>query len=451
MHGALNTRHLLRAELAQRAESGYDVDAVVRRLELHGGIDAVTDDEAEALLDELEGTARQAGWAYAEPEALAEIVAAATWPVAATVALDDAWRDAVGRAWTGRIAGNMLGKPVEGWSREDVRRLLEAADAWPLRDYFPAPLEHGGLPAYVPCWVETTQGRIDGSSRDDDVDYTILNLHVLSTRGAGFGTEDVAAAWLSMLPFLQTYTAERVAIRNLVRGDEPRFAARWRNPYREFIGAAIRADVFGYVNPGDPGRAAEMAYRDAVLSHTANGVYGEMWCAALVAAAFEGGSAAQTLDRALAVVPARSRLYATVSRVRDWWAAGYGWDETRDRIQAETGELSWVHMLPNAAVLTAGLLYGDGDFDRTIGLTVSAGLDTDSNGATAGSIAGILAGSIGDHWSTPLKDHVRSAVFGYSASSVTGLAALTADVAVAVRRGTPDPVRPGDAVAPDLW
>ncbi|SDU79155.1 ADP-ribosylglycohydrolase family protein [Jiangella alkaliphila] len=453
MHGALNPRHLLRAELAQREESGYDVGDIAQRVARGGGVDAFGRDEAEALLDELERAGRRAGWAYDEPEELAEIIEAARWPVAGTaVELGDEWRATLTRAWTGRIAGNMLGKPVEGWPRDDIRRLLDAYAAWPLLDYFPAPLpEHDDQREYNACWVETTRGQIDGSARDDDVDYTILNLHVLSTLGAGFGTEDVAAAWLSMMPFLQTYTAERAALRNLVRGHEPRRAALWRNPYREFVGAAIRADVFGYVNPGDPGRAAELAYRDAVLSHTANGVYGEMWCAALVAAAFAAGSAEETLDRALQVVPERSRLYETVGRVRDWWAAGLGWDETLDRIRAETGDLSWVHMLPNAAVLTAGLLYGDGDFDRTIGLTVSAGLDTDSNGATAGSIAGILAASIDERWSAPLDDRVSSAVFGYAESSIGTLAELTADVAEAVRRGSLEAVRPGTAGPRDLW
>ena len=59
------------------------------------------------------------------------------------------------------------------------------------------------------------------------------------------------------------------------------------NPYREWIGAQIRADICGYV-PRPPGAAAKLAFRDASLSHTANGIYGAMWSAALVAAAFAG-------------------------------------------------------------------------------------------------------------------------------------------------------------------
>jgi ADP-ribosylglycohydrolase len=453
MHGSLNSHHLLRAELDQRRESGFEIAEVEQRIARLGGVDSFDREEAEGLLGELDKAGRRADWEYDEPAELAAIKAASRWPVAqVSLPLDEAFEATVNRAWTGRVVGNMLGKPVEGWSREDIKELLDAYSAWPLSDYFPAPTgPRPGVREYIACWVETTAGRIDGSARDDDVDYTILNLHVLRTRGAGFGTDDVAAAWLSMLPFLQTYTAERVAIRNLLRGDEPSRAALWRNPYREFIGAAIRADVFGYVNPGDPGSAAELAYRDAVLSHEANGVYGEMWCAALVAAAFTAASAEETIDSALAVVPAHSRLFETVGQVRDWWAAGLSWAETRDRIETEHGRISWVHMLPNAAVLSAGLLYGAGDFDRTIGLTVAGGLDTDSNGATAGSVAGILAGSIGDRWTAPLHDLVRSAVFGYDGSSISALAGQTVEVAREIRQGSSEPVHPDSVTPRDIW
>jgi ADP-ribosylglycohydrolase len=96
-------------------------------------------------------------------------------------------------------------------------------------------------------------------------------------------------------------------------------------------------------------------------------------------------------------------------------------------VSAETAGLGWIHTVPNAAVLTAGLLYGDGDFTRTIALTVRGGLDTDSNGATAGSVAGVLTGAaaIPDQWKDPLEDTVRSAVFGFDGVRISALAERT--------------------------
>ena len=109
---------------------------------------------------------------------------------------------------------------------------------------------------------------------DDDLNYPLLNLLLLERHGSDFTTADVARLWLDELPAGRTFTAERVAYRNLLAGVEPPHTARHRNPFREWIGALIRADVHGWTNPGDPAAAAEQAHRDAVLTHTANGVYG---------------------------------------------------------------------------------------------------------------------------------------------------------------------------------
>ena len=92
----------------------------------------------------------------------------------------------------------------------------------------------------------------------------------------------MAEGWLAFLPYTRVYTAERATYVNLLHDVPVSLTGPHRNPYREWIGAVIRADVFGWVNPGRPRAAARHAYQDAVLSHRANGVYGEMWAAALV-------------------------------------------------------------------------------------------------------------------------------------------------------------------------
>ncbi|MFF4526669.1 ADP-ribosylglycohydrolase family protein [Streptomyces bluensis] len=342
--------------------------------------------------------------------------------------------DRVLGGWLGRVAGNMLGKPVEQgdhWTRARIDRYLRQAGALPLTDYLPEPADDGDRLALRPEWRQCVRGRVHGSCRDDDVDYAILGLDLLETYGFGFTTGQVGELWLLRLPYLQTFTAERAAYRNLANGLEPPLTATYDNPYQEWIGALIRADVYGWTCPGLPRQAAALARRDAVLSHTGNGVYGAMWAAALIAAAFTAPTVRSALDTALTVIPAGSRLARTVRRVLSLHETGLGWEDTLVTLSEETSGLGWIHTIPNVAVFTAGLLYGDGDFTRTIALTVRGGLDTDSNGATAGSVAGVLCGAeaIPPQWKDPLEDTVRSAVFGFDGVRISELAERTVRLA----------------------
>ncbi|GGO95091.1 ADP-ribosylglycohydrolase family protein [Wenjunlia tyrosinilytica] len=344
---------------------------------------------------------------------------------------DSALFDKVLGGWSGRIAGNMLGKPVEEgehWTRDHIRRYLERASALPLTDYVPALDPPDPAFELRPEWAECTRGRIDGSCRDDDIDYSILGLHLLETHGFDFTTEQVGEMWLTLLPHLQTFTAERVAYRNLVNGLRPTLTATVGNPYQDWIGALIRADIFGWTNPGDPRRAAALARRDAVLSHTGNGVYAAMWAAAVIAAAFEAKSPRAAVEAGLGFVPPGCELVRTVRRMLDLHASNATWDEALTELDRTVGRLHWIHAVPNAGIITAGLLWGEGDFTTTIALTVRGGLDTDSSGATAGSVAGVMCGAaaIPPQWTDPLGDRVRSAVFGFDGSSIADLARRTA-------------------------
>lgn len=425
-------RQLLRWEIAQREESGFDLgDHAESARHAADGDDPAT---ARRLLDELETTVRRADWAYEEPEDLDSILA--SLPDAAPVAAigEAELRDRMLGAWLGRCAGCNLGKPVENgdhWTAQHLRSYLELANAYPLTDYLPVldPMPEGY--ELREFWPYTTRGRISESARDDDIDYTILGLHILEEYGFGFTTADVAREWLDRLPYTQTYTAERVTYRNLAIGHAAAEAGRTDNPYREWIGAQIRADIYGYVNPGNPRGAATMAFRDATLSHTANGVYGEMWAAALVAAAFTG-TARQAIEASLTCVPPKSRLAEAVGFVLDLHKGGADWEQARAAIEERYNHYSWVHTVNNAAVVAAGLLWGEGDFTATIGLTVQGGWDTDSNGATAGSVAGIISGAaaLPSHWTAPLHDTARSAIRGFDPSRISDLADRTVRLAL---------------------
>lgn len=431
IEGQLGAHPRLRDELVLRADTGYDVSSVAE------AVDRLPDDADDAavweLYDALERLPRRADWPYDEPETPADIIASlptiADASAPAVTDLDEL-DDRVHGGWSGRVAGCMLGKPVEGgkhWTRSHLQEYLTSVDAYPIRDYIPKADEDVGEHMFRDNWVETTRGRIKGAARDDDIDYSIIGLHVLETYGRAYTAEDVATEWLSRLPLMQLWTAEIVAAGNIMLGLRPPLTASTRNPYREWIGAQIRGDIHGWTNPGDPRAAALQAIPDATLSHTANGIYGEMWSAALVAAAFVAPRACDVVAESLRHVPPRSRLAEAVGSMLEAYDGGMTWEEAVIRAEETLGHYHWVHTVNNAAALAAGILWGDGDFTTTIGLTVQAGLDTDSNGATAGSVCGVMTGAaaIPRHWVDPLEDRITSAVMGYDNSSIRALATRT--------------------------
>jgi ADP-ribosylglycohydrolase len=327
--------------------------------------------------------------------------------------------------------GCLLGKPVEKIPREGIREILQATGRWPLSGYFTAV----GLPDAVAArWPWNRRSaptslaeNIDGMPEDDDINFALLALRILETRGRDFTSADVAEAWLDWLPAARVFTAERVAYRNLLLGLTPPATARRHNPFREWIGAQIRTDVYGWVNPGRPDAAAELAYRDAVVSHVRAGVYGALWVAAMTSAALVAADVDAVLDAGEAVLPPESRFATAVREARALGTGAADWEAVLDAIHARHGHLHWVHVQNNAALVAAALAYGRGDLERSICAVVSGGWDTDSNGATVGSVTGALTGAanLPGRWVEPLHGHLHSSIAGFDEIGFDELAERT--------------------------
>ncbi|MGW4275299.1 ADP-ribosylglycohydrolase family protein [Streptomyces seoulensis] len=439
---------LLGHELRQAAQDGREPKAVAARWRAAGGPEAPARAGAspepssrylrllaEDLLDEL--AELPSSLAEAEPTELAAIKALCpNWPARPAASGASAAPDVerLEAAWVGRAAGCLLGKPVEKLPLDGIRQLARAAGNWPLTTWFTARGVPDDLTARHP-WNRRSAAtslaeNIDGMPEDDDLDYPLLNLLLLQRHGKDFSTADVARLWLDELPAGRAFTAERVAYRNLLLGIEPPRTARHRNPFREWIGALIRADVHGWTNPGDPAAAAEQAHRDAVLTHTANGVHAAMFAAAVIAAAAGGAHDVHAcLAVGLTVVPPGSRLARAVRHAVELAAVHEDFDTVVDELHATySAAYHWVHAVPNTALIAAALTHANGDFSASVCRAVSGGWDTDSNGATAGSVAAALAGSpaaLPERWTAPLKNRLATSVGDFDGVGFDALARLT--------------------------
>jgi ADP-ribosylglycohydrolase len=433
---------LLGHELRQAAQDGREPSAIAARWRAAGGAEAPERAGASAqpptrylrllaedLLDELADLPSKL--ADQEPTDLARIKSLCpNWPTPQATSPPRPAR--LQAAWLGRAVGCLLGKPVEKLPLDGIRQLARATGNWPLNTYFTA----RGVPAELLAahpWNRRSAPtslaeNIDGMPEDDDLNYPLLNLLLLQRHGKDFTTADVAKLWLDELPAGRTFTAERIAYRNLLTGLEPPRTARHRNPFREWIGALIRADVHGWTNPGNPAAAAEQAHRDATLTHTANGVYAAMFTAATIATATTGTHDIHTcLRTGLTVVPPNSRLAKAIPARPPTGQETPGLRHVVDELHATYSPTHhWVHAIPNTALIAAALTHADGDFTGSICRAVSGGWDTDSNGATVGSIAALLSdAALPDRWTTPLKNRLATSVGDFNGIGFDTLARLT--------------------------
>lgn len=345
--------------------------------------------------------------------------------------------DRIHGAWLGRAIGCLLGKPVEKIPREGIRAILDSTGDWPLTQYFTA---RGLDPAIADRYPWNRRSRptslrenIDGMPEDDDLNYPLINLAVLEQHRDEFTTDDVADAWLANMPAGRAFTAERVTYRNLLLGHDPLVAAERHNPFREWIGAWIRGDVFGWSHPGRPRVAAGLALRDARLSHRGAGLEGELWVAAACAVAPVAEDMDTVFDAAAGVVSSDGALLAAINAGREI-GADPDVDRGLDALHARFGQYHWVHVLNNAATvawaLSAASSGGATGFEDAICRAVMAGWDTDSVGATVGSIAGAMVGAqaLPDRWTAPLQDRYSTSLPGFAAITFTELTQRTLDL-----------------------
>ncbi len=331
-------------------------------------------------------------------------------------------------AWIGRACGCLLGKPVEGIRSDELIPLLRETGNYPMHRYI---LKSDITDDIVSRYKFSLKNKdyadtVDGMPVDDDTNYTVLYQMLVEESGRWFNTGDVGNLWLKYQPVHAYFTAERIAYVNLINCLVPPATAVYKNVCREWIGAGIRGDYFGYINPGAPEAAAGMAYRDARLSHVKNGIYGEMFVSAMLAVAAVNDSIEDIILAGLGEIPATSRLYEAVMKIYEGYKNGVTLEDTYKFIHSSYDEHTdhgWCHMISNAMIVAAALLYGEGDFGKSICTAVGMAFDTDCNGATVGSILGMRGGidCIDEYWQKPVNGKIHTSIIGVGTVNIEDL------------------------------
>lgn len=181
----------------------------------------------------------------------------------------------------------------------------------------------------------------------------------------------------------------------------------------EQIGAQIFIDGWAMLAPGDPERAADLARRAASVSHDGVAVEAAQVIAAMEALAFGDPEISHWLETATALLPADSPLRRLITDIRDWHAGDGDWRHTRVRIEERYGYHRYpgaCHVMPNHGLIHLALLYGTGDFHRSLRIVNTSGWDTDCNSGNVGCLLGIRNGlaafTDGPDWRGPVADRL---------------------------------------------
>lgn len=275
------------------------------------------------------------------------------------------YRDKVYACWIGKNIGGTMGTPYEG-SRQinDIKGFV------------------------------TKEGEI---LPNDDLDLQLVWLYAMEQ----CGPRAVSAAmlgehWLSLVtPHWNEYGIGKA---NMKRGLPPPLAGDYDNDWKNSNGAWIRTEIWATTAPGLPGVAACHAMEDAMVDHGAGeGTYAAAFVAAMQSAAFVLSNLGDCIEVGLAAIPETSRVYSSIRFLLDCYEKKMDWKDARNAIQKLNSDIGdgWFEAPSNVAYTVLGLLYGEGDFKKSMITAINCGDDTDCTGATVGATLGILYGTAG--------------------------------------------------------
>ena len=439
MIGKDDLAELLLLVLNQRLEQGCDLDKHI----MGGRIEAASDsyDALYAIARELRSPPQRPDWPYVEPLGWEDIVRESAHLDPGRQWAQPDLELAAGKvraAFLGSVCGCMLGKPIEvDPTLAELESAGRAVEEWPIRDYIPGAFVER-LGRRHESSGQTLRENINFVAADDDIHYSIIGMLLLEEHGIGFGEADIYHKWAMNIPPLWTWGPERSTL--LTIGINCHHALSRKkledshdvlllNPGDESCGALIRADAYGYACPGNPDLAAWLAWKDASFTHIKTGIYGAMFIAALIAlchnadSGLRGNERLGLVDEALKRVPANSRFSAVARDSLEKVAAAGDWLEAYEAIHDKYREYAHCRVYQEIGTLINSLKFAE-SIDKGFCTQVSQGNDTDSFGATSGSVLGAFFGPgyLNERWLAPFSNRINHALADFHEYDLDALA-----------------------------
>lgn len=228
---------------------------------------------------------------------------------------------------------------------------------------------------------------------NDDLDLQLVWLLAMEEVGPySLNANDLAEYWLSyVVPHWNEYG---IGKSNLRYGFMPPLCGAINNDdWKNSNGAWIRTEIWATLNPANPDAAVKYAFADACIDHgMGEGTYAAMFLAALESAAFVERDIRKLIEIGLSKIPQSSRTARAINLILKSYDDGVDWKTTRNLLVEDSKDLGWFEAPCNVAFALLGILYGEGDFKKSMILAINCGDDTDCTGATVGSILGIING-----------------------------------------------------------
>ena len=263
----------------------------------------------------------------------------------------------------------------------------------------------------------------------DDIYMDLTFVEVFERLGVDAPVDSLAMAFANAGYTL--WHANQAARYNILNGIMPPLSGDWRyNPHADDIDYQIEADYAGLMAPAMPNTASEISDKVGHIMNYGDGWYGGVYMGAMYSIAFASDNIEFIVTEALKTIPAESKFYRCMNDVIECWRANpddwrVAWDmldkKWNEDIACSEGALRPFNIdaTINSAYVIIGLLYGEGDFGRTLDISMRCGQDSDCNPASAGGILGTAIGydNIPEEWLAPLRK-AEDVKFAYTNSSL---------------------------------